>query len=251
MVISQKLIAAIKLSPKRAYKIAWEANVNPTVLSKLINGIERPKPHDKRIINVGKVLGIPEDEFLVTYVGRVAPEKGVDVFVRAIEMASRQIPVKADAIGSLSGHFGSSTRVTEYAARVQNASPDTRFRGFIHRDEPEYRLRLAAADAVVIPSLTEPFGLVVLEALACGARVIGSDVGGVRDTLAHDVGRLVPPGDAQALAASIVGVYESGAEARCSVHGRKALKKFRWANIAEQYLTTMEAVLGPREHEDA
>jgi hypothetical protein len=62
MILSQKLIAAIKLSDTPAYKIAWSAGVNPTVLSKLINGIEKLKPNDPRIIAVGKVLGISGDE---------------------------------------------------------------------------------------------------------------------------------------------------------------------------------------------
>ena len=62
MVVSQKLIAAIKLNPSPAYKIAWEAGVNPTTLSKLIHGIEKPKLNDPRIVKVGKVLGIPAEE---------------------------------------------------------------------------------------------------------------------------------------------------------------------------------------------
>lgn len=62
MFVSQKLIAAIKLNPMPAYKIAWSAGLNPTMLSKLINGIEKPKPNDQRIINVGKVLGVPAIE---------------------------------------------------------------------------------------------------------------------------------------------------------------------------------------------
>jgi hypothetical protein len=62
MIVSQKLIAAIRLNSMPAYKIAWSAGVNPTMLSKLINGIERPKQGDKRIINVGRVLGIQENE---------------------------------------------------------------------------------------------------------------------------------------------------------------------------------------------
>jgi hypothetical protein len=62
MFVSQKLIAAIKLNHLPAYKIAWSADVNPTMLSKLINGIEQPKPNDQRIINVGKILGIPPED---------------------------------------------------------------------------------------------------------------------------------------------------------------------------------------------
>lgn len=62
MMVSQKLIAAIKLNPNPAYKIAWSAGINPTTLSKLINGIEKPKLGDQRIIKVGKALGISPEE---------------------------------------------------------------------------------------------------------------------------------------------------------------------------------------------
>lgn len=62
MVVSKKLIAAIKLNDDPAYRIAWKANVHPNVLSKLINGIERPEPDDPRVIAVGAVLDIPPAE---------------------------------------------------------------------------------------------------------------------------------------------------------------------------------------------
>ena len=62
MVVSKKLIAAIKLNNDPAYRIAWKANVHPNVLSKLLNGIEKPKPADSRIIAVGAVLDIPPAE---------------------------------------------------------------------------------------------------------------------------------------------------------------------------------------------
>lgn len=62
MRVSQKFIAILKLNPIPAYKVAWSAGVNPTMLSKLINGIEKPKPNDPRILSVGRVLGIPAEE---------------------------------------------------------------------------------------------------------------------------------------------------------------------------------------------
>jgi hypothetical protein len=62
MVVSKILIAAIKLNSIPAYKIAWSAGVNPTMLSKLINGIEKPKPNDPRVIAIGQVLDIPPNE---------------------------------------------------------------------------------------------------------------------------------------------------------------------------------------------
>jgi plasmid maintenance system antidote protein VapI len=60
--ISKKFRTAVKLSNRRAYQIAWAAGVHPNFLSKIINGIERVKPGDPRVIRIGKVLGLSEDE---------------------------------------------------------------------------------------------------------------------------------------------------------------------------------------------
>ena len=69
---------------------------------------------------------------------------------------------------------------------------------------PDY---YAAADLCVMPSLYESFGMVALEAMACGVPVIGSRVGGLKVTVQDDVtGLLVPEGDTAALAAAIAGL---------------------------------------------
>ncbi len=62
MMISKKLRAAIKLGEEPAYRIAQQAGLNPSTLSKLICGIEQPKPNDPRVLSVGKVLGLSPDE---------------------------------------------------------------------------------------------------------------------------------------------------------------------------------------------
>lgn len=60
--VSKKLLATVKLCKKRAYIIAFEAKIHPSTLSKILNGIERTKPGDHRVIAVGRVLGLAEDE---------------------------------------------------------------------------------------------------------------------------------------------------------------------------------------------
>ncbi len=60
--ISQKLKAAIKLSSVPAYKIAQEAGLDPSTLSKMICGIIRIKPGDNRIVRVGQILGVQSEE---------------------------------------------------------------------------------------------------------------------------------------------------------------------------------------------
>jgi len=60
--VSEKLRAAIKLNHVPAYKVAHEAGIDPSTLSKLICGIVKVKPGDSRVIKVGKVLGIPAED---------------------------------------------------------------------------------------------------------------------------------------------------------------------------------------------
>ena len=62
MHISRKLISAVKLADRPAYKLAQEAGLDPNLLSKLIRGIVQPKPEDERIVRVGELLGLEPSE---------------------------------------------------------------------------------------------------------------------------------------------------------------------------------------------
>ena len=67
-----------------------------------------------------------------------------------------------------------------------------------------------ASDVFVLPSLGEPFGLVALEALACGVPVIASDVGGLKEYIVDkETGFIVPPGNSKSLAQAILNVLEN------------------------------------------
>src|SRR3979411_2539960 len=75
-----------------------------------------------------------------------------------------------------------------------------RFVGFLDHHSAELRQYLSAADVAVVPSRYEPFGYVALEALAMSLPVIASRTGGLAQTITDDVGLLIPPGNASALA---------------------------------------------------
>lgn len=63
--LSRRFLAELKLHPEPAYRIAQKAGVNPTTLSKLINGAEPLRPSDDRIVRVGRILGLEPDEVFV------------------------------------------------------------------------------------------------------------------------------------------------------------------------------------------
>ena len=60
--VSKRFKEAVKLSSKRQYQLAWDAGVNPTTLSQIVTGYVRPKLGDKRVIRVGRLLGLPEED---------------------------------------------------------------------------------------------------------------------------------------------------------------------------------------------
>lgn len=63
--VSKKFIEAVKLDPRPQYKLAWEAKVNPVVLSQIITGYIKPGLGDERVIRIGKLLGLePRDCFV-------------------------------------------------------------------------------------------------------------------------------------------------------------------------------------------
>jgi len=138
-------------------------------------------------------MGASDDTFVVAYVGRLAPEKGVTHAIEAMRIVMAQRP---GAVRFALAGDGPDE------ARCRALAPDgTWFAGALHGDE--LSAFYASADAFVFPSRTETFGNVVLEAMASGLPVIAPDVGATLE-LAHEGTALTYPwGDPHALAGRI------------------------------------------------
>jgi len=174
---------------------------------------------------------------LVGIVGRIDPEKGVDVLVRAV--ASLQGPA-ARAHLVVVGSAGLAP--DGYPARVRAEAEAllgdrVRFVGRTH-DVPG---TLRALDVLVNASVAEPFGLSVLEAQATGVAVVGTRAGGIPDFVFDgDNGLLVPSGDAEALAKALDRlVTDTELRARLAERGRETAQgrgiEARADRIAELY----------------
>lgn len=128
----------------------------------------------------------------VLAVGRLVPEKGFDVLIRAAAKAAVRVVIVGD---------GGQEPVLR--ALADELGADVTFAGPVAPDElgPHYR----AARLVAVPSHREGFGLVAAEALASGRAVVASSVGGLAQVVADGVtGHLVPAGDVAALADALV-----------------------------------------------
>ncbi len=151
-------------------------------------------------------LGLEQQEKIVLYVGRFDPRKGIETLVRSCAQlkANYGKSFKLAIVGGSSDDRidGEERARIETIVQELGLTEQTIFVGQVGHDLlPFY---YAAADVCVIPSHYEPFGLVAIEAMACGTPVVASDVGGLRFTvIPEETGLLVPPKDADAFATAI------------------------------------------------
>ncbi len=167
--------------------------------------------------------GIPDDVPLAGAAGRIDSWKGFDVLLDAFARAKATRPDLHVAVagGPVTGKEGLYRELADRAA----ALPDAHFLG-PRTDVPEM---LADLDVFVLPSTEpEPYGLVVVEALASGAPVVVTDAGGPREIAAGATpgsARLVAPGDPDALAGAIVATVEASGPSTTASRRARAVRR--------------------------
>ncbi len=200
---------------------------------------------DKR--EARKRMDISEDELVIIFVGRVSPVKGIDVLLNAIRLLSPQLAnLKLIIIGSLSGSFSQRDKITPYAKMLMKKAKDlpVEFKGFISNRSEEFLVQLSAADLFVVPSLFEPQGIVVLEALSMELPVIASRTGGIPQMVTEDVGKLFEPGNHFELADHINELYNN----RDKLMAMKGLcrkhieENFSWRMAAEKHIKVFSKI---------
>jgi len=158
-----------------------------------------------------RALGLPLDGRLLLFVGRIQPLKRADVAIEALAelRAGGGEPYRLVVVGGPSGPHG------EKSLQSLHDVADARgVREFVHFIEPQPHELLSsyyrAADVCLVPSRSESFGLVALEAAACGTPVVASAVGGLT-TLVDDghTGFLVDQPDPRAYAAAVRRVFDA------------------------------------------
>lgn len=178
---------------------------------------------------------LTEGEFKILTVARLHPYKGLDTLIRAMQIVAKESP---GTVLYIMGRGPAAGELKKLAGelKVQEAVR------FVETPVPNYEMPAvySSADLYVQPSRVEPYGIAVLEAMACGKPTVCSDIGGMRDTVADGKsGFLVPPAEPVALAEKIS--LLAGDRERLAVMGRAARKRveeeFDWPVIARQYET--------------
>ena len=205
-----------------------------------------PIPADESKMFVGLM---PEDR-MVLFVGRIEPLKGVDTLINAmccLDLKDRSRPVHLAIIGG--DPSASPEQMTTEMARLQKMCDDLGlgktvvFLGKRGQDTLPYYY--SAAEVLVMPSHYESFGMVALEAMACGTPVIASEVGGlaylVRD---GETGFTIPAEEPETLCEKLSWLLnDRELHAKMSAQAAEYAKDYAWAKIAAQIVGVYNEML--------
>ncbi|MPZ70020.1 MAG: glycosyltransferase [Actinobacteria bacterium] len=208
-------------------------------------GVDRSlfHPGDQAAARASLGLG---DEAVLLYVGRIQKLKGIDLALRAFSELDSALEkdVRFVIVGGASGAGGEGelTRLQDLAAELGIASK-VRFEGpQPHENLPTY---YQAADAVVVCSHSESFGLAALEAHACGTPVVGTPVGGLSYIVADGASGFLSESRDPTEFAGRLKTLLSDAELRASFGARAAERaaRFSWATTAYEFHELYECLV--------
>ena len=179
-----------------------------------------------------KRLGLPLDKKILLFLGYLAPYKGPDVLVKAMSEIIKHVP---DAELVFAGK-GVMREELEMLSNVLGIEKNVGFVGFV--DDDLKALYYKAADIFCLPSTmsTESFGIVNLEAMACGVPIVASKIGGVPDVVKDgENGLLVQPRDSEVLADAIIYLLENeDIRGKMGKNGREKVVNYSLERIAEE-----------------
>ena len=239
---ADRIIAA---TPAEMAQLQWlyQADVRKVVI--IPPGVDTcrfyPIPGDE----AREYIGVPPCGRMILFVGRIEPLKGLDVLLEAIARLQEQDILRENrfclvVIGGdpdTSGESMSTEMTRIQALREQYKLQDlVAFLGKRGQDTLPYYY--SAAEVVVVPSQYESFGMVALEAMACGTPVVASQVGGLAYLVQDGItGYTVPVDDPKALAERLLGIL-SNPSLRQQLGNQAVMyaRDYAWERIAERLM---------------
>jgi D-inositol-3-phosphate glycosyltransferase len=195
------------------------------------------------------VVGLKPDARMILFVGRIEPLKGVDTLIRAmscLRLNNSAVPVHLAIIG---GEPDASPRqMSAEMARLQKLCDELSLDQTVvfmgKRDQDKLPYYYSAAEVLVMPSHYESFGMVALEAMACGTPVIASEVGGLGFLVQNgETGYTIPSGDPNVLCERL-SLLLNDASLRQAMGQRAAhyAQSYTWDKIAPQIVNVYQAL---------
>jgi D-inositol-3-phosphate glycosyltransferase len=198
-------------------------------------------------------VGLPKDAHIITFVGRIQPHKGPEVLIRSIAEMVHHSPhlrpkLIVNIIGGASGANQSEVERLKELVTWLGIDDVVRFAPPVPREDLPQWYR--AADLICIPSYSESFGLVALEAQACGTPVVATAVGGLRTAIADGIsGVLVDGHDPRAWSSVLARlIQEPQRRVLLSMGAIEHASHFGWDATSRGTLDIYDRVLSERRH---
>jgi L-malate glycosyltransferase len=196
-----------------------------------------PAHYDRDQYPCRKQMLLEPGEKLIMHISNFRPVKRIRDVVRIFERISRTVPARLVLVGDGPDRTDASEEAERLGVQQRVI--------FLGKQDSVAEL-LACADLFLLPSQSESFGLVALEAMASGVPVVASDAGGLPEVVVHgETGFLAPVGDVESMADAAVGVLrDAEAWLRMSEAGRaSAVERFGMAVVVPQYEAFYNRVL--------
>ncbi|MBV7301208.1 glycogen synthase [Corynebacterium sp. TAE3-ERU2] len=246
-------VIAVSAQMKNAIMEAYP-RIDENRIHVVLNGIDpelwHPRPtFDDNEDSVLRELGVDPNKPIVSFVGRITRQKGVEHLVKAASHFDEGVQLVLCAGAPDTPEIGERTATLVRQLQQQR---DGVFWVQEFLPKPKIQEFLTASDTFVCPSIYEPLGIVNLEAMACGSAVVASDVGGIPEVVNDGVtGSLVhyDAEDTEAFERDLAAaVNEMVADrSRAKEIGEKgqqrAVEQFSWATIAEQTIDVYRSLM--------
>ena len=183
-----------------------------------------------------------DDNKIILFVGRIDPLKGIDRLIKAMPYLQDTQGLRLVIIGG-DEHSQHEIEKLLKLSRVLHIQDSVTFPGLIKHGQLPYFY--SAADACVVPSYYESFGLVALESLACGTPVVATDVGDLKSVIRQgETGYVITDNAPYHLAEKIALLLSRPSTDTESVLSiRASVSRFSWSNIAEALIRECRLVL--------
>jgi D-inositol-3-phosphate glycosyltransferase len=197
-------------------------------------------------------LGVPPEHNMLLFVGRIQPLKGIDTLLRALAIVKAREPQleKDICVAIIGGDNDSSSKIEQNElARLNSLRSELGLEELVTflgaKDQDSLPYYYSAAAMVIMPSHYESFGMVAIEAMACGTPVIASDVGGLSFSIEDGFnGYLVPGRNPEALAKKIILLIKYPLlREQLSEQAKSWVKRFSWANVADELTEVFEGTI--------
>jgi len=244
----------VAATPAEVAQLQWLYQADISKIEIIPPGVDAsrfyPIPKDE----AKEVIGIPPCDRMLLFVGRIEPLKGLDILLKAITLMLEQGSYKDNpfCLAVIGGDpDANSDTITKEMSRVREMRSQLNLEDFVvflgKKSQDTLPYYYSAAEAVIVPSHYESFGMVALEAMSCGTPVVASQVGGLAFLIQDGVtGYHVPVGDPEALCDRITALLEN--PRLREEMGQKAAEfamGYRWENITMRmknlYLNTIRA----------